>query len=414
MKSLFRDYLTTIKESNRNVKITILLALFVAIVQNAYLTVFNLYLAAGGYSTSSIGKILFYSNIGASIFALPIGIIGDRFGHKRLISLSAFFISLNILLQATTTNSILLSCLSFLYGISGLVIHVSIYPYLSINTSTKDRVNVFSLIFIITNIGAIIGSFLSGKLGDIFRQSEFISLRLSLITLSSIGIIASTMSFKMKERNTIQETFVPLKNLKQALIVSIKFAVHSGLIGLGAGMVLPFFNLYFRQIFHLNADYIGSLFSVSALFFLIFGFLGPRLSRKYGAFKGTLIYESLSIPFLVALASGPPLYLAVISFWMRGGLMNAGLPLLSSVQMEMIPEDKRGVFSAFLMFVDNLFRSIGTLFGGIIIAKIGFNTNFLLMALLYIASILFLFYSFRNKLKHTKTQHVEIEELAVK
>jgi MFS family permease len=414
MKSLFKDYLTTIKESNRNVKITILLALFVAIVQNAYLTVFNLYLAAGGYSTSSIGKILFYSNIGASIFALPIGIIGDRFGHKKLISLSAFFISLNILLQATTTNSIFLSCLSFLYGISGLVIHVSIYPYLSVNTSTKDRVNVFSLIFIITNIGAIIGSFLSGKLGDVFHQSEFISLRLSLIALSSIGIIASTMSFKMKERNEIQETFVPLKNLKETLIVSIKFAVHSGLIGLGAGMVLPFFNLYFRQIFHLSVDYIGSLFSVSALFFLIFGFLGPRLSRKYGAFKGTLIYESLSIPFLVALASGPPLYLAIISFWMRGGLMNAGLPLLSSVQMEMIPEDKRGTFSAFLMFVDNLFRSIGTLLGGIIIARIGFNKNFLLMALLYTVSILFLFYSFRNKLKHARTAHVEIEELTVK
>lgn len=414
MKSLFKDYLTTIKESNRNVKITILLALFVAIVQNAYLTVFNLYLAAGGYSTSSIGKILFYSNIGASIFALPIGIIGDRFGHKKLISLSAFFISLNILLQATTTNSIFLSCLSFLYGISGLVIHVSIYPYLSVNTSTKDRVNVFSLIFIITNIGAIIGSFLSGKLGDVFRQSEFISLRLSLIALSSIGIIASTMSFKMKERNEIQETFVPLKNLKETLIVSIKFAVHSGLIGLGAGMVLPFFNLYFRQIFHLSVDYIGSLFSVSALFFLIFGFLGPRLSRKYGAFKGTLIYESLSIPFLVALASGPPLYLAIISFWMRGGLMNAGLPLLSSVQMEMIPEDKRGTFSAFLMFVDNLFRSIGTLLGGIIIARIGFNKNFLLMALLYTVSILFLFYSFRNKFTHTRTPHVEIEELTVK
>lgn len=414
MKSLFKDYLTTIKESNRNVKITILLALFVAIVQNAYLTVFNLYLAAGGYSTSSIGKILFYSNIGASIFALPIGIIGDRFGHKKLISLSAFFISLNILLQATTTNSIFLSCLSFLYGISGLVIHVSIYPYLSVNTSTKDRVNVFSLIFIITNIGAIIGSFLSGKLGDVFHQSEFISLRLSLIALSSIGIIASTMSFKMKERNEIQETFVPLENLKETLIVSIKFAVHSGLIGLGAGMVLPFFNLYFRQIFHLSVDYIGSLFSVSALFFLIFGFLGPRLSRKYGAFKGTLIYESLSIPFLVALASGPPLYLAIISFWMRGGLMNAGLPLLSSVQMEMIPEDKRGTFSAFLMFVDNLFRSIGTLLGGIIIARIGFNKNFLLMALLYTVSILFLFYSFRNKFTHTRTQHVEMEELTVK
>lgn len=414
MKSLFKDYLTTIKESNRNVKITILLALFVAIVQNAYLTVFNLYLAAGGYSTSSIGKILFYSNIGASIFALPIGIIGDRFGHKKLISLSAFFISLNILLQATTTNSIFLSCLSFLYGISGLVIHVSIYPYLSMNTSTKDRVNIFSLIFIITNIGAIIGSFLSGKLGDVFHQSEFISLRLSLIALSSIGIIASTMSFKMKERNKIQETFFPLKNLKETLIVSIKFAVHSGLIGLGAGMVLPFFNLYFRQIFHLSVDYIGSLFSVSALFFLIFGFLGPRLSRKYGAFKGTLIYESLSIPFLVALASGPPLYLAIISFWMRGGLMNAGLPLLSSVQMEMIPEDKRGTFSAFLMFVDNLFRSIGTLLGGIIIARIGFNKNFLLMALLYTASILFLFYSFRNKFTHTRTPHVEIEELTVK
>lgn len=240
MKSLFNEYVSTIRDSNKNVKITILLALFVSIVQNAYLTVFNLYLSAGGYSTPAIGKILFYSNLGASIFALPVGIIGDKFGHKKLIVFSAFFISLNVFLQAITTNSILLSCLSFLYGISGLVIHISLYPYLSQNTSKKERVGVFSLLFIITNLGAILGSFLSGRLGNIFHQSEFVSLRFSLITLSIIGIISSTMAFKMKEQTRSKDALLSLKNLKGIILISGKFGVHSGLIGLGAGMVLPF------------------------------------------------------------------------------------------------------------------------------------------------------------------------------
>jgi predicted MFS family arabinose efflux permease len=161
-------------------------------------------------------------------------------------------------------------------------------------------------------------------------------------------------------------------------------------------MSLPFLNLYFAQVFDMKPASIGTIFSVSAIFFLFFGLFGPKISKHMGAVKGAILYEVLSVPFLVILAQSIPLYLAVFSFWMRGGLMNAGSPLLSTIQMSLVSQERRGTFTSFLNLFDNVFRAFGTLLGGVIIQKIGFQANFIFTAGFYCIAIIIFYLSFRN------------------
>jgi MFS family permease len=193
-------------------------------------------------------------------------------------------------------------------------------------------------------------------------------------------------------------------------IIASKFTIQNLFIGLGAGIIVPFLNLYFKDYFHLNSGSIGTIFSISAFFFLFFGLFGPRVSKKIGILKGAILYELLSIPFLVILGSKPPLVLAVLSFWFRGGLMNAGTPLLSTLQMNLISRGRRGTISGYLIIVDSLSRAFGTLIGGFLIDKYGFGLNFYLTAILYSMSIFYFYRAFKNNKEINHGEIIEIKE----
>lgn len=410
MKSILGNFLITFKKAPKNIKLALSAMFIISIVQNAYLTIFNLYLSSGGLSIAAIGNILFMSGIGASIIAFPSGILGDKFGWKKFISISSLLVPLLILLQSITTKSQILAILSLLYGVVGLIIHISIYPYLSENTSYSERINVFSLYFLLTNFGGILGSFFSGKLSSIFNSTDFLSLRYTLIMFSLFGFLSIFYTARIKENR--RKTYLEKHEIhfKNDFVLAIKFSIQSALIGLGAGLTIPYFNLYFRNSFQLNANTIGIIFSLSSFFFIFFGLFGPKIAYRIGSYKGTIIYEIMSIPFLIILGNNPTLTLAVISFWVRGGLMNAANPLLSSFQMSLISERNRGSISAFLMIIDSLSRSIGTLLGGRIIAKSGFNPNFNMTAILYFASIIYFYFSFKVEAKKIKKEEIAIIE----
>lgn len=408
MKNIIADFTITLRNAPKSVKFALFAMFIISVSQNAYMTIFNLYLSAGGLNSASIGGILFMSGIGASIFAFPSGILGDRIGRKKFLVISSVLIPLIILIQAITLNSKVLAIFSLLYGIIGLVLRISINPFLAENTSNEERVHLFSLLFVIMNLGGVFGSFFSGKMSIVFKTTEFLSLRYTLVIFAIFAIFSLFLVLPIKEEKIKEDSQVAYEKSNGDFPVAFKFAVQTAFIGLGAGIIVPFLNLYFKDHFHLSPDSIGMLFSVNAFFFLLFGLFGPRIARKMGILKGSILYELISIPFLVILGSKPPLVLAVLSFWFRGGLMNAGSPLLSTLQMNLVSQGRRGTISGFLLIIDNLSRAFGTLFGGFLISKYGFGLNFYLTAVLYLLSIVYFYKAFKN---NKEINHGEVFEI---
>jgi MFS family permease len=382
-----------------------MVAMFIlSLTQNAYSTIYNLYLSSGGIRNVMIGQILFMSGIGACIIALPAGFIGDRTGRKRLLIGSSFLIPILLLIQSITLNIYTLAVVSMINGIAVVILHISTDPFLAENSSHDQRIHLFSFFFVLSNLGAVFGSFFAGRLILLFRTSQFLSLRYTLLVFSLLSFIPFLIALPIEENRSRKHSMQSLS--KRDLSLIFKFGTQNAFIGLGAGMSLPFLNLYFLQVFGMKPASIGTIFSISALFFLFFGLFGPNISKKVGVVKGAILYEALSVPFLIILGQNIPLYLAVFSFWMRGGLMNAGSPLLSTIQMSLVSEERRGTLTSFLNLFDNIFRSFGTLLGGIIIQKVGFKPNFLLTAFFYSIAILG-FYAMFRKVDISKPQFIE-------
>ena len=165
------------------------------------------------------------------------------------------------------------------------------------------------------------------------------------------------------------------------------------LVGCGAGLTIPFLNLYFRDRFDLEAGSIGTIFSAAQAITAVGFAVGPAMARRLGMVRAVATTELLSIPFFLTLAFSHHLGLAVVAFWARGALMNMNQPISRNFAMEAVDEDQQPVTNSVIELSWSLAWMICTQVGGWLIDHHGFVPPMLVTVTLYFsASVLYLFF----------------------
>ncbi|HET9235285.1 MAG TPA: MFS transporter, partial [Candidatus Eisenbacteria bacterium] len=187
------------------------------------------------------------------------------------------------------------------------------------------------------------------------------------------------------------------------------------LIGSGAGLVIPFLNLYFRDRFNLQSDAIGSIFAVSQGLTALGFVMGPALARRFGMVRTAAASELLSVPFFLTLAFSFNLELSVLAFWLRGALMNMNQPVSRNFAMEIVKPHEQALTNAMVEMTWSGAWMFSTRIGGWLIEHHGFTMPMLLAVGLYTsASSLYLwfFHDTERQLKlHVKEPVAEPEPL---
>nr|WP_316047315.1 hypothetical protein [Planococcus glaciei] len=93
------------------------------------------------------------------------------------------------------------------------------------------------------------------------------------------------------------------------------FSFASLLIGLGSGLVVPYLNLYFSNRFEASNTYIGLILALGSAMTVVATLIGPLLVNKVGKVKAMLLFQLLSIPFLILTAYTTSLLLASLGFF---------------------------------------------------------------------------------------------------
>jgi predicted MFS family arabinose efflux permease len=172
--------------------------------------------------------------------------------------------------------------------------------------------------------------------------------------------------------------------------LQFKLVLPAMLIGLGAGLIIPFLNLYFRDRFGLAPAAIGVLFAVMQGFMVVGNLFGPAVSKRLGLVRGVVATQLASVPFMLALALSGSFPVVVASFFLRGGLMNMNQPLTTHFAMEMVPEREHAITNSLLTLSWYVAWSISADIGGALIQRRGYTEPLLLAAGLYVvASILY-------------------------
>ena len=168
------------------------------------------------------------------------------------------------------------------------------------------------------------------------------------------------------------------------------------LIGAGAGLVIPFMNLYFKDRFHCSSAQIGSFFSVAALMTAFAMLIGPVLARRFGRLKTAMASQVLSLPFLVTLGAEQHLGIAVGAFWLRATLMQAATPLMMSFVMETMPPALRARSTSLMNMLWNAGWATSATLSGWIIERAGYAVPFYVTATLYASAASYFYLSFRH------------------
>jgi len=133
-------------------------------------------------------------------------------------------------------------------------------------------------------------------------------------------------------------------NLKTPTGLVFKLILPNMILSLGAGLFIPFMNVFFKLQFHISDALLGTLFAWSAVGMGIASLAGPPLAQRLGKVRTIVWTQVLSIPFLVIMAFIPVLWISALAFVVRYALMPMSAPIYSLFVMERVaPEDRATV-----------------------------------------------------------------------
>jgi predicted MFS family arabinose efflux permease len=166
-----------------------------------------------------------------------------------------------------------------------------------------------------------------------------------------------------------------------------KLLAPKALIAIGAGMIIPFMNVYLVKRFNLGSAAIGACFGVMQLCTFAGVVLGPLLVRRVERLRFIVTTALLSVPFMLAMAFSSSVVVVLGSFFLRNTLMNMSAPVSSLFEMERVREKDCLFASSMLIFCYNTAWTFSTQVGGWVIENHGFQTSFVGAAVFYVAAV---------------------------
>jgi MFS family permease len=165
---------------------------------------------------------------------------------------------------------------------------------------------------------------------------------------------------------------------------------------LGAGMLMPFVNVFYRLRFDLPDPTLGALFSVSSLVVGLSSLIAPLFAGRIGSVRTVVAAQALSLPFLAAMGCSTLFAVSASGFLIRTALMNMATPIFSAFSMLLVPEPLRPMTASLLMLSWNGGWAASAWLSGRIQVATGFSTPFLITGLLYFTSVVMMYLLFRN------------------
>jgi MFS family permease len=135
--------------------------------------------------------------------------------------------------------------------------------------------------------------------------------------------------------------------------IVIGFAVVYVILGLGAGFIVPFLNVFFWEFYNLPTPIVGLIQGLGSASVALGTFLAPILSSRIGKVRAIIVVQALSLPFLVTLAVFVDPFIASASYILRQVFMTAAIPIDGALQMELVPRSWRTPMSAAITAVFN-------------------------------------------------------------
>ena len=403
---------------NRDARLFLWMTVINGIILSGWQLFFNIYMLESGFTREFLGIINSLPSLTALLLGIPIGRLSDRIGRKQALIIGILFSGLTFLGQVTFKQPAIIIMMAALTGIFNMFVIVSISPLMMKLSDEQNRTLLFSLNYGLQTLAGAVGSLFAGQLPALFEsflgvgKSNAIAYQAILILMVILGTTALIPLWKMSEPKTLPTQLEP-GSRKTGLLsgltrMTVKLATPNFLIGVGAAILIPYMNVFFKDRFAISDSLLGLLFSLSSLFIGVGSLIGPRLSTRLGGKIRTVAFTQLgSVVFMLMIGFVPSLWVAGFSYLMRAALMNMSAPLYSAFCMEKTPAHQQGVASSVLNVAWLVGWSVGPYISGVVQQRYGFSPLFIATTILYLIAVGVMWRMFHNEERRQAVPAVE-------
>ncbi|WP_069807609.1 MFS transporter [Vulcanisaeta thermophila] len=354
------------------------------IIWGANSVVLSIYMLSIGLNPLLIGLVLGAFSLLNALGSLVVGYLAD-FMDRVTLYLVFSIISGSLVLLLTSK---LVWVVAIAYPLSAFFNRYVISSAIMGEFAKRERLSdeLFSLSSSLNTIFSVAGSLMAslptylGPLGyDLIFIVESLAIFASipLMLLATRNLSPDIVNVRI-EKFSIKD-IVRLRSL--GLILRL---MPEALIGLGAGVIIPLFSLWFYLKFHISIGSISIMFAISNATLSLGILMAPLISRRLGSrVLSVVLLEGVATAILALMPLVYWIPLLMVMFVLRNTLMNMASPLLTSLINELTPREERGRVFGVWNTLSSIPRAVGPSIGGYLM-----NAGYLDLPL-YITSLLY-------------------------
>jgi MFS family permease len=409
-------YISKLKLFTRNAKMVLVYSTLTGLTFGVFRLLFNFYvLSLGGYDERFLGLLTSVSSAASLAMAIPAAYVAERFSQKRIMIIASLtsVLALGGLLALPYRGPLIV--FNIISGVAASVQQVTTAPFLMRNTTDQERQYVFSfnmgLVTVAGFVGNMVGGLLPGWLSGIANAAptDMPSYRLALGCMLVVSTLAVSplLFISAARREARRATAMPWTLIRLHGGRLGRLILPNLIIGLGAGMMMPFMNVYYRKVFGQGDAIIGYLFATGALGMAIAQFIAPPIADRIGKINTVVLTQVLSVPFLVTLglaawavprggSVGLWFAIAWAAYFFRLSLMNLSGPIYQTFVLEQVPHTVQALAASLAGIAVQFGWVLSPQLSGWFQTNYGFVPVFLTTSVLYVIGIAVTWAFFHN------------------
>ena len=356
--------------------------------------ILQLYLTSLGFSGSTLGTIVMMNALSSAVLTIPIGIIADRIGKRKLLLVG--FCSITVAkIIFLGTQSPLMFMISFLcVGVTNSTF-VVLSPLYSLLFSDDDMDKAFSLwmsLGVVTqSLGSLLGfvpPVLVNILGISFQRAYWF-----LMAFGAVFSVGQCIFFVLSVKSEVME---PSRKENSFFLTSkglvLRFSILSFLLSAAFWVFISLFPFYVNQRLGIQSDDLGSLMFLSGFISAAAQIVAPKISLRLGSVSAIALVVGLTAPFYALIPFAPnfisvsALYILMYSFVTMSG------PLIDSVYMRNLVAEEKSTANGIRMMSAQGGKVVGPWLGGQLMERVSLGFPALFGGGIYaVAAVLTLF-----------------------
>lgn len=394
--SFFTTYINRIRAFSRNARLYLVSQAIYGTAIGIFQLLFNFYVLSLGYDEAVLGNLVAARSMTSLIMAIPCGFLADRIGKRNSIVISIAGYSASVGLMLLFPSSLMFLAMNIVQGLAQSLSGVAMGPFLMENSKDTERTYLFSissgLQMTTISIGQWIGGYLptwialrlaiSALNTKSYAMSLWTVAIISLLSVMPILFVSNLISTKSD-----RPAFAPMSFIQNNPGKIQKLILPTLITSIGAGLIMPFMNVYFRNVHQQSDTSIGLIFAWGSLAMGIGLIIAPALAERFGKIQIVVLSQALSVPFLMMLGFAPWFGVVLLAYYMRTMLMNMSSPIYSTYVMEQVDPESRGMLASLTSMASNFGWALSPTISGYLQIRYGFGPPFVLTILLYSISI---------------------------